>query len=173
MSRTKREYRTSSKENYNRFLKENNLTEKDLSYPKYTKNIEICNWMWIEYALRTGQKVYLPHGFGPIVVNKKKLKTYKTFKDKEGNLKKVVNLRTDWFLTRKLKKKVYHTNEHSDGYNFRWAWFPSEGKFHLSDLYVFKPGRYTSRAINKYVRHPSGQYKDLYLEWLDYNYKSE
>lgn len=168
MSRTKKEYRTNSKENYLRFLTENKLTEKDLSFSKYTKNLEICNWMWVEYALRTGEKIYLPYGFGPIVVNKKKLKIFKIHKGK-----KYINLRPDWKKTRELGKTVYHTNEHSDGYNFRWAWFPSECKLHLSDLYVFRPARYTSRAINKYIRHISGDYKDLYLEWLDYNYKTE
>lgn len=165
MSKRKREYRTYSRENYDRFIKENNITEQELPYPKYCKNLEVCNWMFVEYALRTGLKVQLPHGFGPIVVNKKMLKKFKEYKDKEGNSKKVINLRVDWDKTNKLGKTVYHTNEHTDGYNFRWLWFPSEAKFFLSDLYVFKPGRYASRAITKYLKRPNSQYKDMYLEW--------
>jgi nucleoid DNA-binding protein len=164
MSRTKKEYRTYSRENYDRFLRENNISEKELPYPKYCKNLEVCNWMFVEYALRTGQKVQLPHGFGTLAVNKKKLKMYK-----EHNGKKYINLRTDWKKTREIGKKVYHTNEHSDGYNFRWMWFSEDAKLFLSDLYVFKPGRYVSRAINKYVRKVNAQYKELYLEWLKPN----
>lgn len=166
MSRNKKEYRTYSRENYDRFIKENKLSERDLSYTKYCKNLEVCNWMFIEYALRTGTKVILPFGFGPIAVNKKKLKRYKEYVDKEGNVKRVVNLRTNWKKTKEIGKKVYHTNEHSDGYNFKWIWFVGESKIHLSGLYVFKPCRYASRAITKYVTKPNSQFKEIYLEWL-------
>jgi len=166
MSRRKKEYRTISRENYDRFLSEHNLSDSDISYQKYCKNLEVCNWMFVEYALRTGSKVMLPYGFGTLAVNKKKLKKFKEYKGK-----KYVNLRVNWAKTRELGKKVYHTNEHSDGYNFRWIWFGVDSKLHLSDLYVFKPGRYASRAINKYIRKPEG-YSELYLEWLNNDYKT-
>lgn len=161
MSRKKKEYRTYGRENYDRFIKENNINEKDLSYAKYCKNLEVCNWMYIEFALRTGQKVSLPHGFGSIAVNKKMLKR---FKEHDG--KRYVNLRPDWSKTKKIGKMVYHTNEHTDGYNFRWVWFPQDSKIAMSDLYVFKPGRYASRAITKYLKRTNTQYKEIYLEWL-------
>jgi hypothetical protein len=96
MSRKKKEYRTYSRDNYDRFLKENKVTEQELSYAKYCKNLEMCNWMYVEYALRTGLKVQLPYGFGSIAVNKKMLKRYKEYKDKDGNIKKVINLRPNW-----------------------------------------------------------------------------
>lgn len=160
MSRVKKEYRSNSKQRYQEFLKENNISEKELSFDKFSKNLEVCNWMFIEYALRTGEKISLPYGFGPIVVTKKK---YKTFKEKDG--KKYVNLKVNWKKTKEVGKKVYHTNEHTDGYNFRWMWFPGEAKLPLSDIYMFKPGRYMSRAINKYLRKDKNNYKDIYLEW--------
>lgn len=160
MSKSKKEYRTYSRENYDRFMKENKLTEQQLSYSKWCKNLDICNWMWIEYALSTGKKVNLPHGFGPLAVNKKMLKRFKEF---DG--KKYINLRVDWAKTKKIGKKVYHTNEHSDGFNFKWMWFPREAKLFMSDLYVFKPCRYASRAIAKYVNKPNSDYKEMYLEW--------
>lgn len=170
MSRRKKEYRTNSKENYNRFLAENNVKESELSYLKYCKNIEVCNWMFVEYALRTGSKVVFPYGFGSLAVNKKMLKRFKEYKNKEGEMVKAVNLRPNWAKSRELGKKVYHTNEHSDGYNFRWIWFVDECKLYLSDLYVFKPARYPSRAINKYVRK-QGEFQELYLEWTKNKYK--
>lgn len=165
MSRRKIEYSTHSRENYDRFIKQYKISEKDLPYNKYVKNIKICNWMFIEYALRTGFKTVLPFGFGSIVVNKRKLKMFKEFQGK-----RYVNLRVDWAKTRKLGKRIYHTNEHTDGYNFRWLWLPENVKLHLSDLYVFKPGRYASRGINKYIRK-SPEYKELYLEWMKPYYK--
>ncbi len=161
MSRKKREYRTYSRENYDRFLLENNLGEKDISYQKFCKNLEVCNWMFVEYILRTGAKINLPHGFGTLTITKRMLKRYKIY-----NGVKYINLKVDWGKTNKLGKKIYHNNEHSDGYNFKWAWFGREAKFHLSDLYNFKPGRYPSRAISKYIKKPNGQFQELYLEWL-------
>lgn len=166
MSRRKKEYRTYSRENYDTFLKEYNITETELSYQKYCKNLEVCNWMFIEYALRTGFKVPLPYGFGAIAVNKKMLKRFKEYQGK-----KYVNLRVDWKKTNEHGKRIFHTNEHSDGYNFKWLWFGGDSKVHLSDLYVFKPGRYPSRAINKYVRKLDGNHKELYLEWLSHDNK--
>lgn len=165
MSQRKKEYRTNSKENYDRFLKVNKLTEEEIPFDKWKQNLSVCNWMFIEYALRTGMKVTLPFGFGPLAVNKKMLKRFKEYKDSEGNTKKVVNLRIDWAKTKKLGKKVYHTNEHTDGYNYKWKWFSEDAKFYLSDLYVFNPGRYASRAINKYLKKPGADYKGLYLQW--------
>ena len=166
MSRRKKEYRTYSRENYEVFIKENNISERDLTYPKYCKNLQVCNWMFVEYALRTGVKVSLPHGFGSLAVNKKMLKKYKIYKDKDGLEQKKINLRIDWKKTNELGKKIYHTNEHTDGYNYRWIWFVPDAKIFLSSLYIFKPGRYASRAINKYLRKPNSDYKHMYLEWL-------
>lgn len=166
MSRTKKEYRTCSKENYHRFLTQNNIKESELSYSKYSKNLNTCNWMWVEYALSTGSKVILPFGFGGLAVNKKMFKRFKEFKDKDGNTKKVINLRINWKKTKELKKVIYHTNEHTDGFNYRWIWFARDSKLYLADLYVFKPGRYASRAIKKYLTKPNSQYKQLYHEWL-------
>lgn len=159
--RVKREYSTFSRANYDRFLADHKLTEQDISFEKYVKNLRICNWMFIEYALRTGLKVQLPYGFGNIAVNKKKLKRYKEF---EG--KRYINLHIDWDKTKKAGKKVYHTNEHTDGYNYKWIWFPKESKIHLSELYVFKPTRAASRAINKYLKKTNSIFKDMYSEWL-------
>ncbi len=161
MSRSKKQYRTNSRENYERFLKENNMSSIELSYKKFSKNLEVCNWMFIEYALRTGQKVTFPHGFGAGCVNKRMLKRYV-----EHDGKRYINLRVDWNKTRLIGKKVYHTNEHTDGYNYKWLWDKKYATFTLSDTYIFKPCRYASRAIAKYLKRPNSQYKDLYLEWL-------
>ena len=101
MSQRKKEYRTNSRENYDKFLKTNNLSEEALPFEKWKQILATCNWMFIEYALRTGMKVTLPYGFGPLAVNKKMLKRFK-----EYNGKKYVNLRIDWQKTKKLGKRA-------------------------------------------------------------------
>jgi hypothetical protein len=158
--RVKREYSTYSKANYERFIAENKLTKEEIPFDKYVKNLKVCNWLFIEYAIRTGKKAQLPFGFGNIAVNKKKLKRYKEF-----NGKTYINLQIDWAKTKQYGKRIYHTNEHTDGYNYKWMWFPKEAKLHLSHLYVFKATRNASRVLSKYLKRPNSIYKDLYLEW--------
>lgn len=165
MSQRKKEYRSDSKENYYKFISENKISETELPFKKWKENIQTCNWMYVEYALRTGMKSMLPFGFGPIAVNKKMYKRFKEYKDKDGNIKRVVNLKPNWQKSKELGKKVYHTNEHSDGYNFRWLWFYQDAKLLFSDLYVFRPGRYASRAIARYVKKDDDS-RHNYLEWV-------
>lgn len=161
MSRVKREYRTTSRENYDRFMKDNNISEDKLSYSKYEKVIDTNNWMFMEYILETGDKIRLPHGFGDLSINKKMLKK---FKEHEG--KRYINLRIDWAKTKKEGKKIYHTNEHSDGFNYRWIWFTTSALIHLNKLYVFRPCRYASRRIAQYIKKTGSQYKQLYNEYV-------
>lgn len=161
MSRVKVEYRTDSKENYNIFLKLHKIKKEELPYAKYSKILHTCNWMFVEYSLRTGMKATLPYGFGPIAVSKKMLNRFKEY---EG--KKYINLRVDWAKSRKAGKRVYHTNEHTDGFNYKWGWFPKEARFYLSNIYTFIPCRYSSRALSRYLKAPSSECKNLYLEWF-------
>lgn len=160
MSRVKREYTTTSRENYLRFLKEHKISKDKLSFKKFEKILCLNNWMFTEYVLETGNKVRLPHGFGDFSINKKKLNR---FKEHEG--KRYINLRIDWAKTKVEGKRIYHTNEHSDGFNYKWIWFPSSALIYLNRLYVFKPCRYASRAIAKYIKKPNSIYKELYNEY--------
>lgn len=158
--RVKKQYRTDSRENYERFLKKYGISESTLSFDKFKKNIHYCNWMYIEYALRTGNKISFPHGFGSLVVTKKILQRYKIHNGVKYN-----NLRINWQKTKEIGKRVYHTNEHSDGYNYKWLWFAKDSRLRLRHLYVFKACRYASREIAKYVKKKDAQYGQMYLEW--------
>jgi len=162
MSRVKKQYTSNDKQNYNRFILANNIDPEKLPYPKYKKIIEVNNWMFIEYALETGNKIRLPHGFGDLAVNKKMLKRYKTI---PGSDKKYVNLRIDWQKTKIEGKRIFHTNEHTDGFNYKWYWNNKTAKIYMSGLYIFRPCRYASRAIAKYIKKPNSDYSQMYLEW--------
>lgn len=158
--RLKVEYRTVSKESYNTFIVKYPSLKSTLSYDKYKENIYICNNLMVEYVLKTGNTIKLPHGFGDLTIRKKKLKPKKIF-----NGKTYINLKIDWAKTKKEGKYIYHTNEHSDGYNYRWIWKPSSARFFFSSLWNFKPHRDASRAIAKFVNKPNSNYKDIYLEY--------
>lgn len=155
--RVPREYRTSSKQNYNRFKSEN--PDIKISYKDYVKVLSTCNKMFITKALETGDPIKLPYGFGKIAPTKYKRKT---FKEIDG--KKIVNLSVDWKKSREEGFKVYNMNFHSDGYAFKWKWFINTARIYLHDVWVMKPTRWMSRELAKYI------FSDKYYSQLYKNY---
>lgn len=69
----------------------------------------------------------MPYGLGFIQVGK--------YKPKQLNAQ---SLSVDYYASKEYDKKIYHLNEHSDGYKFRLYWskiprtFPDRYKYQLS-----------------------------------------
>lgn len=154
--RIKKEYRTNSKENYERFCTLH--PEIDITFKKYSEVIRTCNQMYITQALDSGELIKLPFGFGVMAVHKKK--THKSI-TKDGE--KIIVLPVDWQESKKQGVKIYNLNYHTSGYRYKWAWFKHTSLIYQKDVWVFKPCRYASRAIAKYVKDP--YYAQLYKQW--------
>lgn len=159
MPRVQVQYRTVSKENYNRFCIEN--PEIKITFEKWKEVLYTYMELYTEYILETGEKTKIPYGFGGLSINKKKSK-----KTKEWNGKTYINLPVDWVKTKKEGKVIYNLNHHTEGYRFRWVWFKEYCHFYQSDLYTFKPCRELSRKLATYLKKPNSDYKDIYREWL-------
>ena len=155
------EYRSASKETYKRFCEA--YPEIKLTYAEWQKVIYTFNELFREYMLESGAKLKMPNGFGPFAVSKKKLKTFKNFKDPEGN--PYVNLPIDWAKTKKAGKRIYHTNAHTDGFKFSWYWFNKEARFYMSEIWNFVATRKTSRIIAAYVKKPNSIHAQTYKVW--------
>lgn len=89
----------------------------------------------------TGRVVKLPYGIGDFWIKK---------------------IQTDWEKPRldlnetKIQgKKVYHLNEHSDGWWARWYWTKNH-RIPNMKLYSFQPTRGNSRAVAKIMKQPEG-----------------
>lgn len=142
MARVPVEYRMSSRDVYLKFCKQH--PEIDISYKKWLEVIYTYNYGFRDYLIETGAKAKLPWGLGYFSISGKKTKKYKIHHGEQH-----INLAVDWKETRKLGKRVYHLNSHTDGKKFRWYWFKSESHIYQADMWIFKPSRLSSRGINQ------------------------
>lgn len=157
MPRTKIDWRSASKANYEDFCKKH--PDIELSFDQWKNIIYIYNDYYRNYILETGEKVKMPFGFGEFSIIKKKRKLKKTIKGKE-----YINLPIDWQETRRLGKKIYRFNNHTNGYFFGWYWYKEKARIKQPRLWYFKPSRTTSRLINHYLTIDSN-YQYVYKEW--------
>jgi nucleoid DNA-binding protein len=158
MPRVKVQYRTGSKEAYNKFCAVNpNIS---LSFEKWSEIIYTFNYNFRDHLLETGDRCKLPWGMGTFAVSKKKSKRFVTVKGKEH-----VNMAIDWAKTNKLGKIVYHLNTHTDGYRFKWVWFSIDARFQYPEIWVWKASRTTSRKLAEYLKRPNSHYPQIYREW--------
>ena len=156
--RTKIDWRSSSKDNYNKFCKNNPSIK--LTYDEWRNILYTFNESYKEYILETGHKAKLPYGFGEFSINKKKRRRLKNNIDG----KEFVNLPIDWQKTKEKGKVIYNFNYHTEGYFFGWMWFKQTARFKNSDLWYFKPSRLTSRLLSHYLK-TSDKYQNIYQEW--------
>lgn len=154
--RVAREYRQVSRANYELFCREKPNIK--LSFLEWSNIIYSFNYGMRDYALETGEIIKFPWGLGELAISKKKTKKFMT--DPTGTER--VNLAVDWAKTRKLGKRVYHLNHHTNGFKFKWKWFPRSARFKQHRLWVFKPSRVSSRLITHYINQ---KYSHKYREW--------
>lgn len=159
MPRVSVEYRTGSKETFDRFCVANpSIT---ISYNEYCNIVYTFAYNFRDRLLETGEKGKLPHGLGAFAVSKKKMIRILTVPETGVEH---IGLPVDWAKTRKAGKKIYHMNFHTEGFRFKWKWFSYSAQFYKADIWNFKPSRITSRLITHYLsQDPACQYK--YKEW--------
>lgn len=157
MSRTKIDWRSSSRENYDKFCNANPTIK--LTFDQWRSIIYGFNEGFRDYILETGEKVKFPFGFGDFSINKK---IRKKLKGPEGKV--YVNLPVDWKKSREANKRIYNFNYHTDGYFFGWMWFKASARFKHADLWYFKPSRTTSRLLCHYIT-VNDKYQHIYSQW--------
>lgn len=159
MGRPKMEFRTASRENYDRFMAEH--PGSTLTFKQFKDIIYLWNEYFMTSILETGDKIKIPYGFGYLSINKKKTKRYF-----ERGDEKFCILPVDWKATKAEGKKVYILNNHTDGYRFKWFWFIADAKFKLANLWRFKPARKFSTLLHTYLtKKKDKNYVDIYNEW--------
>lgn len=157
MPRVAIDWRSASKENYKDFCLKN--PDIKITFNEWKNVVYSYNDLFRMYILETGEKVKMPMGFGQFSINKKKRKR------RAGKDNEFINMPIDWQKTKKLGKRIYNMNHHTDGYFFGWVWFKSTAMFKQSLLWYFKPTRETSRLITHYI-NVNDKYQHLYKEWF-------
>lgn len=92
---------------YQQYIKNNEFIE----YCKFKTILDAFNEVVLKHLLEHSGGFKMPLGLGYIQIVKYKPKTYS---DK--------SLSTDYKSSKEFGKKIYHLNEHSDGYKFRLYW---------------------------------------------------
>ena len=156
--RTKIDWRSASKENYNDFCKKNPSVK--ITFDNWRNILYTYNESFKEYILETGDKAKLPYGFGEFSINKKKRRRLKGADGKE-----FVNLPIDWQKTKEKGKVIYNFNYHTEGYFFGWKWFKDSTRLRDADLWYFKPSRTTSRLLSHYIK-TNDRYQHIYQQWI-------
>lgn len=99
--------------------------DENVSYLRFKRILEQINTNILDSILNASESFKMPCRLGSVCVVKYKPKTYT---DK--------SLSVDYKLSNELGKKIYHLNEHSDGYKYRLYW--DKQKKQIPDLYKYR-----------------------------------
>ena len=98
----------------------------EVDYSLYTRVLnEMCKII-LEHVLNASKGFKMPFGLGFIQIGKYKPKTFTE-----------QSLSVDYKASKEYNKKIYHLNEHSNGYKYRLYWskiprtFPDRYKYQL------------------------------------------
>lgn len=94
---------------YNAFVKQNNVVE--VPRERFNAILDRFNKLILESIQDASECFKMPYGLGYVCVVKYKPKTYT---DK--------SLSVDYKSSNEYGKRIYHLNEHSDGYKYRLYW---------------------------------------------------
>lgn len=118
---------------YNKYLKEDDCM--DITEQEFKKAAKLIFNSIIDDII-SGKRHSLPYSMGVLYLDKFKLK----------------GLKIDFGATRKLGRKVYFTNFHSNGETFKLKWSKPSTKFKNKKLYKFRLTRRHSRKISSLIR---------------------
>ena len=93
---------------YRDYIKNNDV---ELNYARYKRIIDEFNKVVKEEILERSQPFKMPYGLGVICIVKYRPKSYT---DK--------SLSVDYKSSKEEGKRIYHLNEHSNGYKYRLYW---------------------------------------------------
>lgn len=123
----------------------------------YRLCMNALNQYYMNHALTTGNMVVLPNGMGKLIIKKFK----KSLIIKDGK----TNLAIDWGHWKKTGKFAYHTNEHTGGNSFRWAWIKDKTKLSTANVWLFKMGNQAKVKLKNYVTQND--------DWDKFNYLTD
>lgn len=125
------------KDSYKFYTEE--LTEGSAFHVEYATYKNVCvdfNKMICKYILEEAGEFELPYRMGTLRIKKTKM----DYSNKN-------HMRPDWKKSKELGKKVYHLNDHTGGFRYRWAWNKSNVVTVGKRLYSFYPTRTNKRTL--------------------------
>lgn len=142
---------------YKEYLKKDKLEYK-IDSSLYSKVLNSFNKKISKKIMKESFEYMLPYRLGNL-----RIKKYKpSIKiDENGNLD-YKGLSPDWKATKELwkkdedakknKKLVFHINDHSDGYNYKWHFSNYRSNCENRSVYSFIPTRTNKRTLAKLIK---------------------
>ena len=124
-------------------------TDEDLKKILVDKSLyqTICdefNKLIIDEILINSEEIRLPYRLGTIRIKKSKMK----YEDKN-------KLKIDWAASKKLGKRIYHLNDHTGGYKYKFYW--TKGIVKNITAYSFIPTRTNTRRLASILKDKNRQ----------------
>tara|TARA_E500000305_G_scaffold108637_2_gene111475 strand:+ start:802 stop:1266 length:465 start_codon:yes stop_codon:yes gene_type:complete len=116
------------------YYKNNTIPELQVSKKEFRKICDEFNKLIIDEILINSEEIRMPYRLGTLRVKKSKMK----YDDKN-------KLKIDWAASRKLGKRIYHLNDHTGGYKYRFYW--TKGIVKNVTAYSFIPTRTNTRTL--------------------------
>ena len=110
------------------------IPELQVDKQKFRKICDEFNKLFIDEILVNSEEMRLPYRLGTVRIKKSKMK----YDDKN-------KLKIDWAASRKLGKRIYHLNDHTGGYKYRFYW--TKGIVKNITAYSFIPTRTNTRTL--------------------------
>lgn len=123
------------KDIYQEYKKEHNNDEFAIDEKTYRKIILEFNKRIMKLILEDARIFDVPCRLGEIRIKKKKM----NFTNKR--------LKIDFGMSRKLKRTVYHMNDHTDNYYYRFYWNKKHSNSKNISAYSYKAGRINERRL--------------------------
>tara|TARA_B100000519_G_scaffold195617_1_gene200873 strand:- start:62 stop:526 length:465 start_codon:yes stop_codon:yes gene_type:complete len=127
-----------------KYYKDNVIPELQVDKQTFRKICDEFNKLIIDEILVNSEEVRLPYRLGTIRVKKSKMK----YDDKN-------KLKIDWAASRKLGKRIYHLNDHTGGYKYRFYW--TKGIVKNITAYSFIPTRTNTRTLASILKDKDRQ----------------
>ena len=119
-----------------------------VGYKKYRSICEDFNKLIIDEILLKAKEFKMPYRLGSLRILKKEM-NYSVGKNK---------LKINWFETNKNKKVIYHLNDHTDGFNYRWFWSKKKAIVKNKTIYSFQATRTNKRRLAGLLKNKQVDY---------------
>ena len=119
-----------------------------VGYKKYRDICEDFNKMIIDEILLQAKEFKLPYRLGSLRILKKEM-NYSVSKNK---------LKIDWKETNKQGKVIYHLNDHTNGFNYRWLWSKKKAIIKNKTIYSFQATRTNKRRLAALLKNKQVDY---------------
>lgn len=117
------------------------IKELQVDKKTYSKIIKLFNKLLVEKMLNESETIKLPYRLGYLRIKKNKI-NYSTNK-----------MSIDWKTTFETGCKVVHTNEHRNGYRYRFYWSKKGSAINNISFYSFTPVRTAKRNLAKILKY--------------------